>query len=109
MNKQIKIKWIKALFSGRYKQGRKKLRNLNNTFCCLGVLCDLYAKEKKIKWIKKKDDYFILKEDAILPERVKHWAGIESDVCDYDNSCLSADNDNGQKFKTIAKTIEEKF
>ena len=110
MNKQIKIKWIKALLLGKYKQGRKKLRTLANKFCCLGVLCDLYKKEKKIKWIKKKTEYVILKEGAILPRQVREWAGIDSDVGDYGTFYyLSADNDNGQKFKTIAKTIEENF
>lgn len=34
-------RWIKALRSGKYKQGKKALRTSNNEFCCLGVLCDV--------------------------------------------------------------------
>ena len=34
-------KWIKALRSGLYPQGRSYL-HANNKYCCLGVLCDVY-------------------------------------------------------------------
>ena len=37
-------KWLEALRSGEYIQGRDRLR-LGDRFCCLGVACDLYAKE----------------------------------------------------------------
>ncbi len=43
MNGELKAKWLEALRSGRYKQGRKYLRDKNNQFCCLGVLCDVGA------------------------------------------------------------------
>lgn len=33
-------RWIVALRSEEYKQGRKKLK-VGDRFCCLGVLCDL--------------------------------------------------------------------
>lgn len=29
--------WTAALRSGRYKQGKKRLRTSDNTYCCLGV------------------------------------------------------------------------
>ena len=40
MNKEIKDKWVKALRSGEYKQGRLYLQR-DNLFCCLGVLCKI--------------------------------------------------------------------
>lgn len=49
--KELRKKWIKALRSGEYKQGRLKLRFIRegeDRFCCLGVLCDVLDKEK---WI----------------------------------------------------------
>ena len=52
MDKKIANMWIKALESGDYKQGKCALRNDNDCFCCLGVLCDLYDKDRKQK--KKK-------------------------------------------------------
>lgn len=41
MNAELKAKWVEALRSGKYKQGRGTLRRKNGTFCCLGVLCDV--------------------------------------------------------------------
>lgn len=48
MKKEIKEKWIAALRSGEYKQGRSYLR-INKKYCCLGVLCDIHDPNK---WIK---------------------------------------------------------
>lgn len=44
MNQDIKTKWVEALRSGKYKQGRDALctaKNAENFYCCLGVLCDV--------------------------------------------------------------------
>jgi hypothetical protein len=41
MNKDIAQKWIDALRSGKYQQGRGFLHS-NKGMCCLGVLCDLF-------------------------------------------------------------------
>lgn len=47
MNKKTKAKWVKALRSGKYQQGRGALKRTlleNNTtyeYCCLGVACDI--------------------------------------------------------------------
>ena len=36
----LKDKWIAALRSGKYKQGKGALQR-NESFCCLGVLCEV--------------------------------------------------------------------
>lgn len=42
MKSDIKKQWVAELRSGDYKQGRTQLANTDtNTFCCLGVLCEL--------------------------------------------------------------------
>ena len=43
MNKEWAEKWAAALRSGEYKQGTGRLRQ-GDSFCCLGVLCDLVSK-----------------------------------------------------------------
>lgn len=43
MDAEIKAKWVKALRSGKYKQGRSALRSATDEFCCLGVLCNVVA------------------------------------------------------------------
>jgi hypothetical protein len=40
MDPEIKAKWVEALRSGRYEQGRMMLLH-EGRYCCLGVLCDL--------------------------------------------------------------------
>lgn len=46
MNKELKTKWLKALRSGRYRQGSSYLRmdfpdNRKPEYCCLGVLAQI--------------------------------------------------------------------
>lgn len=42
MNRPIKLKWLKALRSGKYTQGFFSLKDkTNGGYCCLGVLCEV--------------------------------------------------------------------
>lgn len=44
-------KWVEALRSGKFKQGKRHL-NANNKFCCQGVACELFKDEVGGKWSK---------------------------------------------------------
>jgi hypothetical protein len=55
MDEEIKGRWVTALRSGKYRQGQGRLRRENETFCCLGVLCDIVAPDR---WGKVDDDSF---------------------------------------------------
>lgn len=47
MNPEIKVKWLEALRSGEYKQGKSSLYNrLHDSYCCLGVLLEVNGAEK---------------------------------------------------------------
>jgi len=131
MKKKIAKIWTKALRSGKYKQGISALRDKNNKFCCLGVLCDLYDKDRKAKKKKSikisapkyngnKDKYcYVYGTTAdFLPQEVKKWAGMRSNKGNFelDNDGVYLDlallNDGdtylGRKnFKEIAKIIEQ--
>jgi len=50
MYKKYADKWVKALRSGNYQQGKGALCKDNN-FCCLGVLCDVIKDDFDIKEI----------------------------------------------------------
>lgn len=84
MNEEIKEQWVKALRSGKYKQGREALRKKDPktgqwTYCCLGVLCDLYQKKhQSIKWQENKRGGYCHIHDngASLPTEVQEWAGL---------------------------------
>jgi hypothetical protein len=128
MKKEVANLWIKALRSGKYKQGVCALHTSDNKYCCLGVLCDLYDKDRKAK---KKKSIKISKpkyngnknqhcyrygdEYDFLPTVIKRWAGMKSkkgsleiDGSYFDLSILNdGDSYLGRKnFKEIAQIIE---
>ena len=46
----VKERWLAALRSGDYKQGKDSLKTEANTFCCLGVLCDVVKDDLGAYW-----------------------------------------------------------
>ncbi len=70
MKRNIMYKWIKALKSGKYKQTTGELKNKNG-YCCLGVLCEIKAKEQKKKFYEHKNG-------GVLSETQMKWSGIKS-------------------------------
>lgn len=112
MNKRIKKLWIKALRSGKYKQGKNALHPSPDTFCCLGVLCDLYRKhEKGIEWEGDGGEAYFDGEDAALPPSVREWAGIDDSdpkLGDRVSSATAAKlNDRNETFEYIAGRTEK--
>lgn len=82
MNARIKQLWLDALRSGNYEQGMGRLRT-GDSFCCLGVLCDLHRKETGAgRWTSEADErcYELPDNSSIaefyLPTEVAIWAGI---------------------------------
>lgn len=117
MNKEIKQQWVEALRSGDYKQGAYALRNINDGFCCLGVLCDIYHKETgKGGWGKPHNDEYKFKDGDVgesymhLPSGVMQWAEISSSSPKVSSGKFISDlNDEGIPFEQIAKLIDAKF
>ena len=87
MNKQIKQQWINALRSGEYNQCKLRSKKDDNSYCALGVLCDLYAKEHNIQWEVKQDEdykiYALFGQQTVLPHEVINWAGMYSRLGAY--------------------------
>ena len=48
MDPVLKKKWVAALRSGKYEQGKEALRN-GDKYCCLGVLCEIETGAKPNK------------------------------------------------------------
>ena len=93
MNKEVKALWLDALRSGDYVQGKYALRTEDNTFCCLGVLCDLAVKAGIQEDGTLTDSRQTLHEGVtyqyddvegqgvannMLPVKVAKWAGIDT-------------------------------
>lgn len=49
MDKKVKVKWLAALKSGKYRKAKKVLRRDKTSMCCLGVLCDIEPR-KGVEW-----------------------------------------------------------
>ena len=123
MKKKIADMWVKALRSGKFKQGTDALCLLNDSkkpqYCCLGVLCEIYNQEHKIKLktntvvtsgvgkIRSYND-----STDVPPLKVQRWAGLRTETGEITGSNgvgLVPLNDNGSSFKKIAKVIQEEY
>ena len=93
MTPEFKALWIETLRSGIYKQCKGALRN-GDTFCCLGVACDLIDKDG---W-----------EDGPFG---MGWNGYESDdlpfiLSDESHILVGLNDTAGLSFEEIADYIE---
>lgn len=105
-----KKKWIEALRSGKYKQGRaalKEVRGKTAKYCCLGVLCDLAARDGLIRRASK-PLYDVSARDfegnsGALPDHLRERLEMEK----KDQSHLISMNDVDEaSFSKIADWIE---
>lgn len=114
MDKEIADKWVKALRSGKYKQGESvlcKVEDKNVKYCCLGVLCHIlgtpYTVEDGCKKYGCEED-----EQAFcrLPFAVMLQTEMKSGIGRLDEfTTLSNLNDRGKSFEEIANVIEENW
>jgi len=114
VNKTIKAKWTKALREGKYKQGQGRLYRVNDQgeqlYCCLGVLCDLYAAETHTPWEKDTSQtYTMHNHQSFLPNQVIEWAEIKYGTIGLPTDLLIDMNDGGKTFEEIAEVIEKRL
>lgn len=122
MKKEIKKRWLEALRSGKYEQGKAYL-NKDGKLCCLGVLCELAAEEGVVERYEGIDPYDKLPLVAYgtgerLPSvTVQEWAGLPDDYYEayhvptkkYEGRTLYTMNDTGSSFEEIANVIERRL
>lgn len=116
MNPAIKARWVAALRSGEYEQGRGVLRSADNCFCCLGVLTDLAVKAGVGAWGQCGELYEFNgeeREGGLLAAEVSAWAGFGyparcggEAVIGGESDMLTGHNDCGRTFAEIADAIE---
>ena len=111
MNKNIKTKWLEALRSGEYQQAQRNLKR-GDSLCCLGVLCDIHAKETNNTWkphsIGNRSDYSYIGKYGELPNEVIVWAGLNNSEPIVGDTTLIKLNDNlYYSFNQIADEIEK--
>lgn len=111
MKESVKKLWVNALRSERYEQGKNYLR-IDNKFCCLGVLCDIYRLEtENDNWeLVNNYNYEFLGCSGFLPKDVCEWADINTDpfvfYLNNKKAYLTTLNDIGVTFKEVAELID---
>ena len=108
MNKEVKEKWLEALRSGEYKQGRGALRNKDDEYCCLGVLCDVVKGSDGVQmsWADDGNLWTLGSFIGYPPPRVMYLADLNSGQV---LQLITRNDDWGNTFEEIADYIEENF
>jgi hypothetical protein len=120
MLKEMKERWLKALRSGEYAQTRHVLhkvtaspeRGLSEGYCCLGVLCDLVAKDGEGEWVGADDDgddwFKYYADEGKVATNPPYTLLKQLDIPDSAGEALISMNDSEKKsFAEIADYIEE--
>lgn len=109
LNKAFKAKWLKALRSGRYEQGRHVLRTSmpgnKYAYCCLGVACNITDRH----WTTCRGNLYINKYSDPLGTSLNLQFLREinlSALIEHELICM---NDSGKSFNEIADYIEKKL
>ena len=107
-----RAEWVRRLRSGDYKQGRGQLRNKNDRYCCLGVLCEMAAEVGVVNARPLRYGWDYGGSVGTLPPAVREWSGVRGDTGFIKPKEGSADDlvmlndDEGYTFKRIADVIE---
>jgi hypothetical protein len=100
----FKKKWVKALRSGKYKQGTDALRSVTpeegTRYCCLGVACHVAgASGIKNKELISNDENGKIKSINKVPAILRGEEGVPLVLARY--------NDRGKTFAQLADVIEK--
>lgn len=104
-------RWLEALESDTYKQGKRRLRNINDEYCCLGVGAELFKQQEPTA-----DDicYAYCGHTSAAPQYAIEALALLGDFGEFvgnlpiggrPHNNLANLNDNGMSFKEIAQHI----
>lgn len=115
MRQDIAEKWVAALESGKYVQGKGLLRDTDGKYCCLGVLCDLAVEEGIVSKVDDGGATFygvdatpLSGRSALLPSEVMAWSGMafpDGFMPSQDLSLTMLNDTFGREFDQIAEMI----
>jgi len=111
-------KWVDALKSGKYEQGKDMLRD-GDKFCCLGVACDISGLGVWTESTGRDENGKVTQDYAyvvngrqswgLLPREVRDWLGLKYSDAGYMHGVrklLCKANDDGFDFNAIVGIIE---
>ena len=97
MDKKLKMKWVKALESGRYLQGRGQLSlrrpHEETKYCCIGVLREIIEPRAR----------YSTEETSLLEGEHHRIANLSN----AKSNRLAGMNDSGKTFRQIAAWIRK--
>lgn len=97
--KRFKERWVKALKSGRFLQGKHVLKNEDSKYCCLGVACSILTKDNFYYPKNSSSSPFVDRDGYdFIPKALKDNKDLQVKLATY--------NDKGKSFKWIAAYIE---
>jgi hypothetical protein len=112
IDKEFKAKWLDALRNAyKDKQGRHRLRPAADTFCCLGVACDLAAPDMwvllsdyRVNPLSSRSEalYEFSDNECFMPP----WLINQIEITSREVRILADMNDEGKSFAEIADWIE---
>jgi len=94
-------KWVAALRSGQYEQGKHCLKTADGKFCCLGVAIEVAQANGVVR--KGVPEVNYLRGEF---EAVRVWLGLANHEGNYRTGALAEQNDRGVTFTEIADIIE---
>jgi hypothetical protein len=108
--KEVYVKWLHALRSGKYKQGFETLRTKSTcgvSYCCLGVLQDLCVKDGGSKWDEKTENFLDrsipLSFDSQPTDNILEYLNLETQHIDR---LIIMNDEYNNTFHEIADYIE---
>ena len=112
MDKHWKEQWVKALRGGEYAQGigclKEQREEGSDTYCCLGVLCEIHTNVQSHKTENGEYTYVYKKENEVgnLMPTLKY----KLEITHKDEAILIELNDNNDAdFNQIADYIEKEM
>lgn len=109
--KENRKKWVDALRSGEYEQGRGFLCK-EEKYCCLGVLCEVAGIQRQLvhvfTTINAGISVYEGRGPKLPPQAALDFVGLSSDIGMFlgGEGTLVEMNDDGVSFLTIADLIE---
>lgn len=83
MNPEWRDRWVTALRSGDYNQGAGNLMGGEDTFCCLGVLCNIFNPDNwdsNMQGAQYVYEYAGNEDDPSHDDMSDHWDETHSDT-----------------------------
>lgn len=109
MREDFKAKWVAALRSGDYMQGRNYLHR-DDEFCCLGVACEVLRKDfsEEIHIRVEEEANVVVYEgrNQFLARAIRDFTGLDGNS---EGALAVLNDDDGRTFSEIADYIETEF